>query len=151
MWKSGFCSREKRHIFPQPIVEKRRVFHSPLGKNFSGRFSTGYLSTIHTTCGEKNRYILPSAKFDIAFGFDIADASIGYKFPLAPQRISSAKHISSAQAHIENTRREFISSAKLTIVNLAHRQELTLEVISRIRSWVSLSPFFRATSTLRMA
>ena len=50
------------------------------------------------------RVDLTQLTVDIALGFDIAVASIGYKFPLAPQRISSALHISKAK-HISIAQR----------------------------------------------
>ena len=55
MWKSGKCPTAATTFFPQAVVDEFWVFHRQNWRNPKYEFSTGILSTIHTSCGKVNK------------------------------------------------------------------------------------------------
>ena len=121
MWKSGFRPRAAATFFPQPHVKVSTAIHSQLWRKF--RAQLFHRQKFHIPQGLWKSVESGVWSYGIAFGDD-------------SNNLRSRYH-------------NFTLHSSLFTLN--YKQELMLAVTSRTLFCTLLSPFFRATSTFRMA
>ena len=156
--KRLFCSNSRSRgnlcgKLPFPLGSRRFFIHSPMWKHFrlstgvvesSGAFknSTAFLSTFHSPCGENSGVEIRKPPKKSASGEALRACSRNQSHPEKPLPARTAVRKRKVLVFIFRRLRGMTQNYRLALI---------LAVMVCTFSCTVLSPFFRATSTLRMA